>query len=108
MLSHVPLIRRSSKDDTEWAGLAGSRSEILKPADSQLRPQAIRAICFLAGVAAAAYLWAVLFGDAIPGLKLGAAIDNADSLPNANLAFVAAVAVYVESPFAAWLWADFA
>ena len=102
------LIRRSSKDDTEWAGFAGSRAEILEPADSQHRPQAIRAACFLAGVAAAACLWAVLFGDAIPGLKFGATLDNADSLPNANLAFAAAIVIYIGSPFAAWWWAGFA
>src|SRR5438876_520720 len=77
MPSHVRLIRRSSKEDIEWAGLAGSRSGLLQPADSQLRPQVIRGVCFIAGVAAAAYLWAVIFGDAVPGLKLGPAIENA-------------------------------
>ena len=108
MPSHVRLIRRSSKEDIEWAGLAGSRSGLLQPADSQLRPQVIRGVCVIAGVAAAAYLWAVIFGDAVPGLKLGPAIESADSLPNANLAFVAAVVVYAASAWAAWCWADFA
>ena len=59
-------------------------------------------------MAAAAYLWAVIFGDAVPGLKLGQALENADSLPNANLAVAAAVVVYTASPWAAWWWSDFA
>ena len=58
-------------------------------------------------MAAAAYLWAVIFGDGLHGLKLGPAIDKADSLPNANVAFVAALVVYAASPLAAWWWADF-
>ena len=107
MPGHVRLIRRTSKEHIEWAGLAGSLSGLPQPADSQLRPRVIRAVCLIAGVAAAAYLWAVFFGDALHGLKLGSAIDKADSLPNANLAFVAALVVYAASPWAAWWWADF-
>jgi hypothetical protein len=73
------------------------------------RDRLIQATCFLIGAAAAAYLWAVVFGDAIPGLKSGAALDKSNSdFPNANAAFLVAVATYLTTPFAAWWFADFA
>jgi hypothetical protein len=71
------------------------------------RARVIRVMCFVAASGAAAYLWAVIFGDGIPGLKDGASLWNADSIPDANFAFVAAVAIYLFiSPFSAWWWSD--
>lgn len=59
-------------------------------------------VCGLIGSAAAGYLWTVAFGRALPGLKLGGALDDADSYPGANFAFVAAVLAYLGSAYAAF------
>jgi hypothetical protein len=72
-----------------------------------LRPRLVQAGWFLAASAAAAYLWAVVFGDGISGLTGGYTLSqqpNSD-LPNANLAFIAAVGAYLASPAFAW-WAS--
>jgi hypothetical protein len=57
--------------------------------------------------AAAAYLWAVGFGDGISGLTDGYTLSQRPNwnLPNANLAFIVAVGAYVASPMLAW-WAS--
>ena len=64
----------------------------------RLRLKLIRAGCAIASCVAAAYLWAVIFGDGIHGLKTGAGLDDSTDYPDANLAFVVAVAVFIVSP----------
>jgi hypothetical protein len=64
----------------------------------RLRPQLIRAGCATASCVAAAYLWAVIFGDGIHGLKGASALENTTDYPNANLAFIVAVGVFISSP----------
>ncbi len=69
-----------------------------------LRSRLVEAGWFVVAAAAAAYLWAVIFGDGISGLTDGYTLGqrpNSD-LPNANLAFIAAVGAYVGSPMLAW------
>jgi hypothetical protein len=61
----------------------------------------VATLCAIAGTLAAGYLWAVVFGDGIPGLKGVAALNNSDSYPNANAAFLVALALYVASPVVA-------
>jgi hypothetical protein len=71
-----------------------------------LRPRLVQAGWFLVASAAAAYLWAVVFGDGISGLTAGYTLSqqpNSD-LPKSNLAFIVAVGAYLASPAFAW-WA---
>ena len=74
-------------------------------ATGRWRVQVIRVGCLVAASLAAAYLWAVLFGDGLHGLKDSATLDRQpdSDLPNANIAFLAAVGVYIGSLFYA-LW----
>jgi hypothetical protein len=76
-------------------------------ADTRFRRWVMGTVCFFAAAMAGAYLWAVPFGDALAGLKLGASVNNADSYPSANLIFVAAMGIYLVSPWAAWWWSGF-
>lgn len=63
-----------------------------------------RGLCALLPSVAAGYLWAVIFGDGIHGLKSVSALNNSNSFPDANAAFLAALFVYAAGPFlAAWL-----
>ena len=64
----------------------------------RLRPQLIRAGCATASCMAAAYLWAVIFGDGMHGLKFASALENTTDYPNANLAFIVTVGVFISSP----------
>jgi hypothetical protein len=64
----------------------------------RLRPQLIRAGCATAGCVAAAYLWAAIFGNGIHGLKGASALENTTDYPDANVAFIVAVGVFISSP----------
>jgi len=68
-----------------------------------LRPRLVQAGWFVVASAAAAYLWAVVFGDGISGLTDGYTLSQRPNwhLPNANLAFIVAVGAYVASPMLA-------
>jgi hypothetical protein len=79
------------------------------PGELNVRPQRVdskllRAGCLVTGSLAGGYLWAVLFGDGIHGLTSGATLANRPNsdLPNANVAFVVAICVYLASPMYAW------
>jgi hypothetical protein len=48
---------------------------------------------------AAAYLWAVLFGQGVPGLKSSVQLRGSSSFPDANVAFIAAGLCFGVSPF---------
>ena len=74
-----------------------------------IRIRLINGACLLAGSVAAAYLCAILFGDALPGLKDGYSLSqgpDSTDLPNANLAFIAAVGVFLVSPVAKTWWTN--
>lgn len=63
----------------------------------------VRALCTVVGSLAAGYLWAAVFGKGVPGLKGAVALDDSDSFPDANVAFLAALGFYVGSAFiVAW------
>jgi uncharacterized RDD family membrane protein YckC len=64
----------------------------------RVRPRLIPAGCAIAASVAAAYLWAVIFGDGIHGGKTGSALENSRDLPNANGALIVAVGVFLASP----------
>jgi hypothetical protein len=72
------------------------------------RVRLINGACLLAGSVAAAYLWAVIFGRALPGLKSGYALSQGSEsdIPNANLAFIVAVGVFLVSPAANTWWTN--
>lgn len=55
---------------------------------------------------AAGYLWAVLVGDGIRGLKGVRAVSNANSFPDANVVFGVALFAYGFSPFGATYWSN--
>jgi hypothetical protein len=69
-------------------------------------PPVVQAGWFVISAVAAAYLWAVVFGDGIAGLAGSYTLDhrNYSDLPNANYVFLAAVAAYLASPFLAAWW----
>jgi hypothetical protein len=52
------------------------------------------------GAIAAAYVWAVIFGDGIAGLKSATELDRGGSFPDANAALIAAGVVFVVAPLA--------
>jgi hypothetical protein len=54
----------------------------------------VQAVCFVAAILASAYLWAVVFGDGIPGLKGVAELDRSSSYPDADAVLVGAVALW--------------
>jgi hypothetical protein len=70
------------------------------------RSRAKEALFAVAASAAAGYLWAVLFGDGLPGLKDTVGLADSDSYPDANVAFLVAAGVYLGSPVCAVWWAD--
>jgi hypothetical protein len=74
----------------------------------QSNPRPIRGACALTAALAAGYLWAVVAGDGIHGLKGVDAVSNADSFPDANVAFILCIVAYGLSPLWAAYWSDFA
>jgi hypothetical protein len=61
--------------------------------------------CLLVGTVAAAYLWAVVFGHGLRGLKSSQALEkqpDSGDLPDANAAFVVALLAYFASALYAW------
>ena len=69
----------------------------------QGRKRIVAILCAIVGTLAAGYLWAVVFGDGVPGLKGAAALNSSNSYPDAGAAFIAALVLYVASPvLAAW------
>jgi hypothetical protein len=66
-------------------------------------PRRVRLLSAIVGAVAAGYLWAVLFGDGVHGLRSGPQLDDAGAFPDANVAFLVAVACYLGSLWlAAW------
>jgi len=49
-------------------------------------------------------IWAAAFGSGIRGLKGSRALDSASGYPDANVVLIAALLVYVASPFFAAVW----
>jgi hypothetical protein len=63
-------------------------------------------LCLAGAIIATAYLWAVVFGDGVHGLKDTVALNKSSSFPDANVAFIAAVAVYFLSTMTAIWFSD--
>jgi hypothetical protein len=61
----------------------------------------IRVVSFVAGSIAVGYLWAVLFGGGIKGLQSVSQLDNSSTYPNANAAWIGAIALLSTSLLAA-------
>ena len=63
-----------------------------------------QALCLAGAIVAAAYLWAVVFGDGVHGLKDNAALNESSSFPDASVA--AAVGIYFLSTMTAIWFSD--
>jgi hypothetical protein len=81
-LVEIPLVEEPFRmPDTKWS--------------AWLRRYAgpVRFVSFIVGSVAAGYLWAVVFGDGVPGLQDSAQLDQSSSYPNADVGFIAADAL---------------
>jgi hypothetical protein len=77
--------------------------------DSPTAKRVLAVVCVAVGAVAATYLWAVLFGHGLSGLKDSASLDrqsNSADYPNANIAFIAALIAFFGAGFYAWWWGD--
>jgi hypothetical protein len=66
----------------------------------------VRIFLAVAGAVAAGYLWAVVFGDGVRGMKSVPSLDETDSFPDANAAFLVAIVCYAGSPVVASRFGD--